>query len=876
MRFGAVALGACILLCGSLAAAGTFVSLATTGASDPSISLVQVQASEPSTGTILLEYDIQGFEKTAVSIDGQTYQAIDLTKEAHRLEVGLPELPLIARSVIIPDDAEMNVRVVSADYTDFENVDVVPSKGSLLRTVDPATVPYTFAPAYAQDTWYPSAIATQGEPYILRDLRGMVVQIQPFQYNPIRHTLRAYRHLVLEVEVAGPGRVNVLQRTGPAGQVSAEFFGLYGDQFINFDPARYNPIDEVGEMIVIAYDDFAASMQPFVDWKNQEGIPTTLYTKSQVGTTYQAFQSFIQAYFNAHNLAFVLLVGDNAQIPSPSSGGAPADPVYSLVAGSDNYPDIFIGRFSAENAGHADVQVTKSVEYEKLPLDGGAWYRRGIGIGSGQGAGQGDDGEADYVHMGVIRTKLLGFTYTGVDTIYEVSGYPSSAQAVLNAVNNGRSIIDYCGHGSVTSWSTTGFSNSHVAQLTNYNKLPWICSVACVNGAFQSGTCFAEAWLRAFRDGEPTGAVGMYASTVNMQWAPPMAAQDETIDLLVAQEKRTMGALCMSGSCQMMDEYGGSGVSEFKNWHVFGDPSLRVRSAAPTSLSVIHDDNLESGATTFDVTVSGVQGALCGLSKNGDYLGSAFTGANGTASIPIVGTLPEDTVTLTVSYFNKLPYFAEIEVGPALVPAMSVDPLSFSVTMPVGEVLVDSLLISNVGMEGSILNYRVTVMPPLIHQWVRVDRAAGSLPAGDTDILLVTFDTNVVDVGEYHARIVVSGEDVATVDVPVTLVAGDASAVSGRDDRPLVMGLEAARPNPFAGSSAVMLALPNPARVELGVFDASGRRVRTLLSGTVGAGWHPQVWDGRDDGGRSLPAGVYLYKLSAEGRQLSQKVMLLR
>jgi flagellar hook assembly protein FlgD len=142
--------------------------------------------------------------------------------------------------------------------------------------------------------------------------------------------------------------------------------------------------------------------------------------------------------------------------------------------------------------------------------------------------------------------------------------------------------------------------------------------------------------------------------------------------------------------------------------------------------------------------------------------------------------------------------------------------------------------------------------------------------------VLVTFDTNVVGTGEYHAQIVVSGEDVEAVSVPVTLIAGDASAVTDRGERPGRLALETARPNPSAGMSAVMLALPNEARVELGVYDASGRRVRTLLSGTLSAGYHPQVWDGRDDGGRSLPTGLYLYKLNAAGQRLSQKVMLLR
>jgi hypothetical protein len=869
MRLSALLFAVGIALCGSLAWAGTFVSLGS--ATTP----LQVQASEPAAGTIRLQYDLGGFDMSAVTIDGRTYQSIGLGKEAHLLDAGSPELPLIARSVIIPDDAEMSVRVVSADYLDFENVDIVPSKGNLLRTVDPASVPYTFAADYGRDAWYPSAITGQREPYILRDLRGMTVLVQPFQYNPVRHVLRAYRHVTVEVAPAGPGRVNVLRRTGPAGAVSPEFAGLYADHFANFDPSRYAPIDEAGEMIVIAYDDFAAAMQPFVDWKNQEGIPTTLFTKSQVGSTYQAFQAFIQSYYNSHDLAFVVLVGDNAQIPSPSNGGAPADPMYALVAGSDNYPDLFIGRISAEAVDQVNVQVTKSVEYEKLPQAGAGWYRRGVGIGSGQGAGIGDDGEADYQHMTVIRTKLLGFTYTGVDTIYEVSGYPSSAQAVANAVNDGRSIIDYCGHGSNTSWGTTGFSNSHVAQLTNYNKLPWIISVACVNGAFHQGTCFAEAWLRAFRDGEPTGAVGMYASTVNMSWAPPMAAQDESIDLLVAQAKRTMGALLYSGSCLMMDQYGSGGVSEFKNWHIFGDPSLRVRSATPTALAVVHDEMILPDATTFTVTVPGVQGALCGLSKNGEFLGSAFTAAGGTAVIPVVGTLPSDTVTLTVGFFNKLPYVVELPVGIPLIPALQVTPTEFVITQPLGQTQVEHLSISNIGEDGSVLTYQVRVVPALLNQWVVLGSGGGTCDSGDTDVIDVTFDTNVVTAGEYHARIVVSADRVAPVSVPVTLIAGESSAIGGRE-LPAHLALEPARPNPFAGASALTFGVPGPARVELGVFDASGRSVRTLLNGTVPGGWYHETWDGRDDGGRDLPAGVYLYKLNAQGRQLTQKIMLLR
>ena len=162
---------------------------------------------------------------------------------------------------------------------------------------------------------------------------------------------------------------------------------------------------------------------------------------------------------------------------------------------------------------------------------------------------------------------------TSVDEIYDPG---ATAAQVAAAVNAGRGFVNYCGHGSETSWSTTGFSVSDVNALTNDNMLPFIVSVACVNGAFAGRTCFGESWLRALNGSEPTGAIGIYASSVNQYWDPPMTAQDECTDLLVAEACRSFGALCYSGSCKMIDVHGTAGEDMFDTWHIFGDPSVEI------------------------------------------------------------------------------------------------------------------------------------------------------------------------------------------------------------------------------------------------------------------------------------------------------------
>ncbi len=94
--------------------------------------------------------------------------------------------------------------------------------------------------------------------------------------------------------------------------------------------------------------------------------------------------------------------------------------------------------------------------------------------------------------------------------------------------------------------------------------------------------------------------------------------------------------------------------------------------------------------------------------------------------------------------------------------------------------------------------------------------------------------------------------------------------------RPTRVALGLPRPNPSRGSVALNLSLGSASRVEGAVFDVAGRRVRTLIRGTLGPGVHPLRWDGRDDSGRAVAAGAYLVRLDAGGVVESRRVLMLR
>ncbi|MBK8167258.1 MAG: hypothetical protein IPK64_15055 [bacterium] len=83
-------------------------------------------------------------------------------------------------------------------------------------------------------------------------------------------------------------------------------------------------------------------------------------------------------------------------------------------------------------------------------------------------------------------------------------------------------------------------------------------------------------------------------------------------------------------------------------------------------------------------------------------------------------------------------------------------------------------------------------------------------------------------------------------------------------------------PNPFNPSTRIDFALEKAGNVELSVFDLAGRHVATLRNGTLAAGDHHVVWNGRSDTGASLPAGQYRYVLATVEGRVARSMVLVK
>lgn len=108
------------------------------------------------------------------------------------------------------------------------------------------------------------------------------------------------------------------------------------------------------------------------------------------------------------------------------------------------------------------------------------------------------------------------------------------------------------------------------------------------------------------------------------------------------------------------------------------------------------------------------------------------------------------------------------------------------------------------------------------------------------------------------------------------LARGEAPAAVAGSAIPELLGNA---PNPFNPETVIRFRIPpelGSEPVRMVVLNTRGQQVRTLVDGVLGPGEHQVTWRGRDEGGRQVASGIYLYRLEVAGRVFTRKMVLLR
>ena len=152
--------------------------------------------------------------------------------------------------------------------------------------------------------------------------------------------------------------------------------------------------------------------------------------------------------------------------------------------------------------------------------------------------------------------------------------------------------------------------------------------------------------------------------------------------------------------------------------------------------------------------------------------------------------------------------------------------------------------------------------------------SAGFVP-GPGNLVSDQPDTGYVDAGPAGSFYKLAAVD-AHGNVSAYALVTPQGTVSVTPRVPSVLALGTSQPNPAVTGCLIPFALPRDAMVTIDVFDIGGRRIRQLQHAALPAGEHAVRWDTRDGSGHRVGGGLYVVRMSAEGRTLTRRLLVTR
>lgn len=160
-------------------------------------------------------------------------------------------------------------------------------------------------------------------------------------------------------------------------------------------------------------------------------------------------------------------------------------------------------------------------------------------------------------------------------------------------------------------------------------------------------------------------------------------------------------------------------------------------------------------------------------------------------------------------------------------------------------------------------------------EWIApIEKQAGSLAGGESDMIELNIQAGDLDFGLYRKELVFSSDDFQnpTFTVPVELIITDTpTSVPDYDQLPERITLSQNYPNPFNPSTTISFTLNEGTNARLDIFTIQGQRVATIADGFHPAGTHSISFDAS-----RLASGMYIYRLRSGAETLSRTMMLVK
>ena len=406
--------------------------------------------------------------------------------------------------------------------------------------------------------WIPSSTVMKGPIQNYRGQGLIKVAIAPAQYR-CNHTLRTFSMIKYKVSFLYKGTIvkgkNYVSNSADRNISLSDHFlenttlnyslSRNGRQHIRKNSNRPNNTAELDNRgyLIITTDNFLDSVNEFAEWKRTKGFNVSIFSKPVGEWTPTLIKETIAYQYDIAKTTFpiyyLLIVGDVEYVPTDTLGNIQthiSDFYYGHQALRYDTLCIHQGRIPVKTQQEATTVLQKIINYEKNPPIDASFYKTISNIAYFDNKNMYD---YEYLNMASLSEQILQYLVNQIPSNYTVNRmYKAEEEAspllwfnkdsipvnlrknnynwdatyndIVDATNQGNSIMFYNGHGSEGYWLNLNFGEHHFMKLHNNNKTPVVFSWTCNTGNFgYQWLCFAEKFLKH----ENGGCVGIYANT---------------------------------------------------------------------------------------------------------------------------------------------------------------------------------------------------------------------------------------------------------------------------------------------------------------------------------------------------------------------------
>jgi len=465
--------------------------------------------------------------------------------------------------------------------------------------------------------------------------------------------------------------------------------------------------------------DFLSWADSIANFRNQQGILTHIYTLTDVGgNTETAIEAFIDNAYNNWTIKPVacLLLGDYGTDATKNiishmythPDGYPnfaSDNKYADVTG-DEMPDVVFARIVANNASQLQILCSRFLDYERNPPVDPLFYDKPITAlgwqtvrwfqlcseivgGFWKNTMNKHPRRINAVYEGSQNiwssatntsqvTNYFGSTGLGYipATPGELGGWTGGNATKINqAIDSGAFILIHRDHGNYGGWGEPAYNSGNISSLNN-TMLPFVFSINCETGAFhRSANCFGEVFVRHFKNGHNAGALGIVCPSetsysfvndayvwgmMDNLWPNFMPDKESQVGCrgVLPAFGNAAGKYFLQQSSWPYNP--GDKLVTYRLFHMLGDGFSVVYFEVPQQLTVTHDEEIQAGATTFNIITN--DSAFIALTVNNEIIATGY----GSGATPVVITIPSQTagtqVMVTVTKQNFFRYQDNVPV----------------------------------------------------------------------------------------------------------------------------------------------------------------------------------------------------------------------